>query len=176
MKYAILSLMTVVLISCSGVQTRAPTPIQNETALPQMTETQSIAVSTLSDVVESTPIPTATVYDFPSWMKNPETAILSALFKDDLEHTRNIYFFNASTGEKFELKPTVAFGGFFWYDNMNFGLLAKDLKTTYKFDLQTGQVSATPVSSQTTRFLSRDWVYGLVAFNEPSSDEIIFDD
>ena len=78
-----------------------------------MTETEAFAINTPTNVVESTPFPTALVYDFPVWMKSPETVILAALFVDDLKHTRNISFFNAATGEKFELNPTIPFGGFF---------------------------------------------------------------
>ena len=176
MKYVILSWITVLLVSCSGINNQTSLPTQIETASTAIVETQGPINTTPTDAVESTPIPTSTVYDFPSWMYSAETGILAALFRDDLEHTRKIYFFNAATGEKFELNPTMPFGGFFWYDNMNFGLLAKDLKTAYKFSLQTGQVSTESISPQSTRFLTRDWVNGLVIFNEPSSGEIIFDD
>jgi len=152
------------------------TPNQVETALPVMTETQAIAINSPTSIVEPTPLPTATVYDFPSWMRKPETVMLAALFKDDLQHTRNIYFFNADTEDKFELSPTIRFGGFFWYDNMNFGLLSEDLKTSYRYNLQSGEVSAEPLPSESTRFLSRDWVNGLITFHDPSTGEIIFDD
>src|SRR5215216_3908673 len=176
MKYVILCLITVILVSCSGVQNQTMAPDQRETALPVLSQTQAIAINTPTRTVDSTSIPTATVYDFPVWMKSPETVILAALFKDDLKHTRTIYFLNAATGDKFELSPTMRFGGFFWYDNMNFGLLSEDLKTTYKYDLQTGEVSTESVSSQSIRFLTQDWVNGLIRFHDPSSGEIIFDD
>jgi hypothetical protein len=176
MKYVVLCLITVILVSCSGVQNQTLTPNQGKTALPVMTETQVIAINTLTSTAESTPIPAATAYDFPSWMKSPETVTLAALFKDDLKHIRNIYFFNAATGDKFELSPTKRFGGFFWYDNMNFGLLAEDLNTSYKYNLQTGEVFTESASSQSTRFLSPNWVNGLITFHDPSSGKIIFDD
>jgi hypothetical protein len=176
MKYTILCLITVILVSCSEVHNPVLTPSQREIASPQATETQLVIVNTPTEVVKSTPIPTATIYDFPSWMKSPETVILAALFKDDLKHIRKIYFFNAATGEKFELSPTMPFGGFFWYDNMNFGLLSTDLKTSYKYNFQTGEVSSESVSSQSTRFLTQDWVNGLTTFHDPSNSEIIFDD
>jgi hypothetical protein len=176
MKYVVLCLTMVILVSCSGVKNQMITPGQAETALPVMTETHAIAINTPTSPVEPTPVPTATGYDFPSWMKSPETVILAALFKDDLKHTRNIYFFNADTGDKFELSPKIRFGGFFWYDNMNFGLLSEDLKTSYKYNLQTGEVSTESVPSESTRFLSRDWVNGLITFHDPSTGEITFDD
>jgi hypothetical protein len=175
MKYLVLCLVTVILVSCSRVQNQTPTSDQVEITLPAMTETQAIATKPPTSTEESTPVPTSTVYDFPSWMKNPETMTLATLFKDDLKHTRNIYFFNADTGDKFELSPTTRFGGFFWYDNMNFGLLSEDLKTSYKYNLQTGEVSAESMPSESTRFLSRDWVNGLITFDDPSTGEITFD-
>jgi hypothetical protein len=176
MKYVVLCLITVILVSCTGVQNQTLTPVYSEIASPQVTETQAVVINTPTSALESTPISTATVYDFPSWMKSPETVILAALFKDDLKHIRNVYFFNAATGDKFEFSPTIRFGGIFWYDNMNFGLLSEDLKTSYKYNLQTGEVSTKSVPPQSTRFLSPDWVNGLITFYDPSNDEIIFDD
>ena len=70
----------------------------------------------------------------------------------------------------------MRFGGFVWYDNMDFGLLSDDLKTSYKYNLQTGEVSTEPVLSESTRFLSRDWVNGLITFHDPSNGETTFDD
>src|SRR6266542_886459 len=174
MKYTVLSLIMLFLVSCSGVQDQTSTPAQIETASPVVTETQPVVHKTPTDVVESTTIPVPTVYDFPSWMKNPKTAILAALFRDDLEQARKIYFFNATTGEKFEMNPTMPFGGFFWYDNMNFGLLAKDLNIAYEFNLQTGQIHTESISQQSARLLDKDWVNGLVMFKE-STEEFVFD-
>jgi hypothetical protein len=55
--------------------------------------------------------------------------------------TLNVHFFNAATGDKFELAISKDFGGFFWYDNMNFGIVSKDSNNTHKFDLRTGKAS-----------------------------------
>jgi hypothetical protein len=176
MKYVILSLIMVILASCSGAQAQTPTSVQIETVLSPATEAQAVINKTPTAIVEVSPSPTSSVYDFPSWMSNSDTTVLAALFRDDLGHTRKIYFFNVTTGEKFELNPTMPFGGFFWYDNRNFGLLAKDLNSAYKLNLQTGQVYSEPVSPQSTRFLSKDWVNGLVIFNEASNGGFTFDD
>jgi hypothetical protein len=175
MKYMFFCLISAILVSCSGVSVLTPIPYQSKTPFPTMAKTVVVATNTSSSVVEATPIPTDTVYDFPLWMKSPETVILAALVKDDLKHSRKVHFFNAATGEKFELSPTMRFGGFFWYDNMNFGLLSEDMKTTYKYNLQTGKVSEESVPPESTRFLSKDWVNGLVTFNDPANGKIAFD-
>lgn len=176
MKYVVLGWITIILISCSGVQDKAPTPTQHEITPVVFTETPAVIVGNPTDFVESMPIPTKTVYDFPSWMNNPQTVVLAALFRDDLEKSRKIYFFNAATGEKFELNPAMPFGGFFWYDNMNFGLLAEDMNAAYKFDLKTEKIQTETISPHSTRFLTKTWTNGLIMFDELSSSEITFDD
>ena len=141
MKNVNLILVTVLLVSCSGIQgQQTPNLNQISTASTVVAETQAPIQKAPTATAVSTTIPTSTVYDFPSWMSHPDTVMLAALIRDDTEGTRKINFFNAATGEKFEMSPSIDFGGFFWHDNMNFGLLAEDMMTSYTFNLQSGQV------------------------------------
>jgi hypothetical protein len=78
--------------------------------------------------------------DFPSWMSNPNTVILEALIIDDVKQTLKIHFINAATEEKFELDVSKDFGGFFWHNNLNFGVVVKNTKTVQKYNLQTGEI------------------------------------
>jgi hypothetical protein len=101
----------------------------------------------------NTPIALLATYTLPVWMSNPDTNILAALVTNDFEHTRKISFFNATTGENYEILMPRDVSGYFWYDNTNFGLLSKNLETAYRINLQTGKVSTESVSSQATHFL-----------------------
>ena len=143
MKYMLVGLSVIFLSSCSGfnLQTSQPAQVQNTSTAVSETE-----VSINARTVTPFPVFTPSNLDFPSWMSNPTTTILAALIKDDVNQTLKIHFINAATEEKFELVVSKDFGGFFWYDNMNFGVIAKDTETAQKFNLQTGQSSTEPIS------------------------------
>lgn len=118
-----------------------------------------------------------TVYDFPEWMKNLNTPILAALLDNQVSNTRKIAFFNAETGEEFDLIMPENTNGYFWYDAQNFGLLSKYLKTAYKLNLLTGEVSSQEVSQESVRLLEPDWHHGLEIITETSSGSTFtFDD
>jgi hypothetical protein len=180
----VLILITVILASCSGIQNKLtptstqekiiPTRIADSPSTIPESSTNTAAPTTIPTAIP-TEIPTTTTSKFPLWMANPGTDVLAALIRDDIKKIREIQFFNAATKEKFNLNPPMDFGGFFWYDNMNFGLLSKDMETAYRFNLETGQMITSSVSSQSTRFLYKDWANGLVTFTDPSSNEMIFD-
>lgn len=101
-------------------------------------------------------------YDFPEWIKDLNTPVLAALLENQNSKTRKLAFFNAKTGEKFEIEMPIITNGYFWYDAQNFGLLSEDLKTAYKINLLTGTISAQEVTSDATRLLYPDWIHGLV--------------
>ena len=141
MKYVILGLSVVFLTSCSGFKPQLSQPIQAQNTPTVVSETP---VETLS--LTPTPVPTSMILDFPSWMSNPNSTVLAAFIRDDVAQSFEIHFFNAATGARFEVVAPKDFDGFFWYDNMNFGIVVKDSNSTYKFNLRTGKVStdATP--------------------------------
>lgn len=134
----IMFLSIVFLSSCSDFAFQTAQPIQTLDT-PTTASNTELPVEKLS--LTPTPVPTTTKIDFPSWMSNPDTAVLAAYIRDDIVKSLKIQFFSAATGEKFELAAFKDFGWFFWYDNQHFGIVSKDLNSTYKFDLQTGKVS-----------------------------------
>lgn len=138
MKYLIIGLSVVFLSSCSGFNSQTSKPAQVQNTPVAVSETE---VSINAPTVTPIPVAATPSLDFPSWMSNPTTTILAALIKDDVNQTLKIHFINAATEEKFELDVSKDFGGFFWYDNMNFGVIAKDTETAQKYSLQTGQIS-----------------------------------
>lgn len=143
MKYLIIGLSVIFLSSCSEFNSQTDQPAQVQNTPIAVSET---AISIKTPAV--TPIPTTAIpsLDFPSWMSNPDTVVLAALIRNDVNQTLQIRFFNAATEEKFELDVSKGFGGFFWYDNMNFGVIVKETEIAQKFNLQTGQISTEPIS------------------------------
>lgn len=103
-----LCLSLLILSSCTN---SSITPSEITTPFPTLTPsiTPSPAITTTISALS----PTATAFNFPQWMRNSDTAILATLIRDDSKKARDISFFNASTGEKFELKMPITFGGFF---------------------------------------------------------------
>jgi hypothetical protein len=183
MKKVILVLHVFLLLSCAENQKQPdflPTQTENTQAVIVKTSTPTIMIETQTppmksptNTVGATSTPTLVVHEFPYWMKDPNTTIFTALIWDD---SQRIYFFNAATSEKFEMDVPTDFSGFFWYDNMNFGILSEDLQTAYKYDLQSGQILTEIVPPQSTRFIANDRVNGLAISNQPKSNEIIFTD
>jgi hypothetical protein len=155
-----------------------PTQIENTQVVIVKTSTPTIMIETQipTNTPESTSIPTSIVHKFPAWMKDPETIILAALIWDDFKKSQKNCFFNVATGEKFEMAVSMDYYGIFWYDNMNFGILSRDMKNAYKYNLQSGQIFTETIPPQSTRFIADGWVGGLAISNEPKSNEIIFTD
>lgn len=114
-------------------------------------------------------------YEFPEWIKDLNTPVLAALLENQNSKTRKIAFFNAKTGEKFEIEMPKITNGYFWYDAQNFGLISKDLKTAYKINLLTGTVSSQEVTSESARLLDPDWIHGL-SITSDNNGEYSFDD
>jgi hypothetical protein len=162
MKIIFLSLVGLLLVSCAA---NAPATItfsvETPTFNPPVTATESLPTKTPSPtpLPTNTPIALLAVYQFPSWMGDPATNILAALITDDIARTRKISFFDATTGESYEILMPRDMSGYFWYDNANFGLLSKDMKTAYRINLPTGKVSKEPVSAQATQFLTGEYEY-----------------
>ncbi|MBI5353077.1 MAG: hypothetical protein HZB50_10605 [Chloroflexi bacterium] len=162
MRKIIIGILIFALTSCTGNVGQTPQiPPTNETvtAIVPDSETES---SPLEDT-DPTPVSENTseslfdYYDLPAWMKDPDTNIVAALITDDYEGKRKIAFFNAITGEKYEILMPQDISGYFWFDNENFGLLSKDLSTSYQINLPTGQVSMQEVSQETTRLLNQGY-------------------
>lgn len=122
----------------------------------------------LPEEIKPNPIPSATLeplldtYDLPVWMKNPETIIAAALITNDIESIRKVAFFNATTGENYEIVMTKSVSGYFWFDNQNLGFLANDLKTVFRLNLSSGKVFLEEMSHYSTRLLEPDWSTGLL--------------
>jgi len=139
MKYLIIGLSFIFLSACSGFNLQTSQPAQ----------TQNISIITETPIktptVTPSPLSTAPSLELPTWMSNPNTAILAALIRDDVNQIRKIHFINPATEEKYELSVPNDYGGFFWYDNMNLGVIVKDTETAQKFNLQTGQITIEPV-------------------------------
>jgi hypothetical protein len=176
MKYVIFCLVTILLTACSRLAASTPSSTQTGTVSFAATGIQAPINQTPTGITSSTPIPTATLgaYDFPAWMTDSSN-ILAALISDDFKKTRKISFFNAATGENYEISAPIDMNGFFWYDNMNFGILSKDLKTAYRISMRTGRVQTETISAKSTRLLEPGWVSALVVLNDHASGEVTFD-
>lgn len=170
MKNIIFLLISFLIISCSNHGT--PT---NESPTSQAgSPTPPKEVSPTSTISQA-PLFSETIYNFPEWMKDLNTPLLAAFLEDQRSNSRKIAFFNANTGEEFDLEMPDNTNGYFWYDAENFGLLSKDLKTAYKFNLLTGKVSLQEVDSRSTRLLDPEWHHGLNILQE-TNGEYTFDD
>ncbi len=172
MRKTIIGILILALVSCTGNmrQTQsAPlarpivitTPTQRPlttTVIPDSeTEGSSLKDIKPTAIPENTQVPLSNYYDLPAWMKNSETNISAALITNDFEQTRKIAFFNASTGDRYEMSMPQDISGYFWYDNANFGFLSKDLSTSYRINLPTGQVFTQGVSQEETRLLNQEY-------------------
>lgn len=128
-----------------GIQPHSNSPLAANTAT-GIAQHSSSSTSTPFPLPTPSPAPTSiltsTIYDFPSWMKNPNTVVFAALVDDDIKKIHKIYFFNVATGEKFEIPlASEDVRQLYWYDNMNLVLITEDEKTFYKFNLlQSGQM------------------------------------
>jgi len=180
MKYTLVALAVIVLVSCSGTANQTPSSSPIETAILTVTEQlETVTVVTKTSLPHTqTPevIPTVipSLNDLPSWLKDSNPNVLAALITDDPKRIRDVAFFNAATGERYEIPMPKDTSGFFWYDNMNFGFLSKDLKTAYHIDFKTGNISIEAISSSSTRLLDKAWVNGLVRFKE-TNNQFVFD-
>lgn len=190
MKKVTLLLLILVLTSCTGGNNKAPLPLNSPTDNPTATilsptspsirPAVTIAVPN-SELVEPIPTsirPTPTVtlepfpnsYDLPVWMKATETPIAAAVISDEPGHTRKIAFFNPDTGESYEILMNRSTGGFFWFDNQNFGFLANDLKTVYRLNLTSGKAFVEEIPPLAARLVEPDWngfVNGLKIVGNP---------
>lgn len=169
-------LVTILLASCSGTANQMPSSSPIDTAT-ESVETVIVATKTplpSTQTPEVTPTFIPPLNNLPSWLKDSNPNVLAALITDDLKRIRDVAFFNVATGERYEIPMLKDTSGFFWYDNMNFGFLSKDLKTAYRIDFRTGNISPEAISPQSTRLLDKDWVNGLVRFKE-TNNEFVFD-
>ncbi len=151
----------------------SPLPILSTSPTARPVEPATIPNSEMEDLlpeeIKPNPIPSATLeplldtYDLPVWMKNPETIIAAALITNDIESIRKVAFFNATTGENYEIVMTKSVSGYFWYDNQNLGFLANDLKTVFRLNLTSGKVFLEEMSHYSTRLLEPDWSTGLLS-------------
>jgi len=180
MKYTLVGLVIILLVSCSGTANQTPSSSPIETAMLTATEpVETVMVATKTPLPhtqtpEATLVVIPSLHDLPSWLKDSNPNVLAALITDDLKRIRDVAFFNAATGERYEIPMPKDTSGFFWYDNMNFGFLSKDLKTAYHIDFKTGNISIEAISPQSTRWLDKDWVNGLVRSKETNND-FVFD-
>lgn len=165
-------LLFVFLVACTTNATQV-----SETQTPQpINPTQTKAVNPTNTLLPEQLFPDIT-YIFPEWVKDLNTPVLVALLENQNTDSRKIAFFNAETGEEFDLNMPEITNGYFWYDAQNFGLLSKDLKTAYKLNLLTGEVSSQEVSSESVRLLEPEWHHGLEIITEVNSvSNITFDD
>ncbi len=137
MKNWIFGLFVFFLSACSGFSSQTSQPVKINPI--SVTETQ-VSIKTPNVTITPIAVSATPSFDFPLWMSNPETVILATLITDEINQTNKIHFINASTQEIFELDVSKDFGGFFWFDNLNFGVVVKDTKTVQKYNLQTGEI------------------------------------
>jgi hypothetical protein len=186
MKKVTLGILILALSSCVSVGGKNQTPFPTETILsPTIPSIKPVATLAVPNYELAEPSPTATLepfpssYDLPVWMKASDTTIAAAILTDDVKRTRKIAFFNAATGESYEILMNRSTSGFFWYDNQNFGILVNDLDTVYRLNLTSGNVFIEGISPLSTRLIESDWISGYfnglkVLGNPGSNQEIIF--
>jgi hypothetical protein len=105
MKYVILIFVVFQLFAC------AKQPLATETVEPIIVATKTQFSPT--QTATTTPIVIPDFDELPSWMRIPESTVLAALITDDLKGIRNVAFFNAATGEKYEMSMPKDVRGFF---------------------------------------------------------------
>ena len=174
-----LGLVIFLLVGCSAISRSTPSVEIVKTTFPTGTETAEKASAptvtpSYTNPPEVRPSIIPTIYELPSWLTHSTANVLAALITDDFKGIRSVAFFNAETAERFEIPMPKETSGFFWYDNMNFGLLSKDLNTAFRISFETGKVFAESIPPQSTRLLDKDWVNGLIMFKE-SNSEFVFD-
>jgi len=173
MKKTIIGILIFALVSCTGnISQTQPVATANQivittpppqkpfitTVIPDSeTEGSSLKDINPTAIPENSPVPLSNHYDLPAWMKKPETNIVAALITNDYEETRQVAFYNAITGDSYEILMPKDVSGYFWFDNANFGFLSKDLTTSYRINLPTGQVFSQEVPQESTRFLSQEY-------------------
>lgn len=172
MKYLISGLGIIFLSSCFWVAPQTDKSIQSQ----DITTTKLSTATPIESLLTPTLPPSNTRIEFPSWMSDPETIIIAAYIRNDISQSLEIHFFNAATGEKFELTTPQDFGGFFWYDNMSFEIVSKNSNNKLKFDLQTGSISidATPIKVPEDNYWKRKFsVTGQYSAELDTDDKII---
>lgn len=142
------------LVSCAGnIERKQPALSITQTAITKPVSSTTPVVTISPTNTEETTLP---AYSLPVWMGDPAINILAALITDDYKRTRKISFYNAETGEKYDIPMPKDTSGYFWYDNAHFGFLSNDLMSTYKINMETGKVTKIAVSPQEVRLLNQE--------------------
>ncbi len=176
MKNIIFGLISIIfLISCDGnvkqissafdiTQTAITKPVSSKTPIATVSPTNT-AETTLP------------AYSLPVWMSDPTINILAALITDDYKRTRKISFYNAATGEKYDIPMPKDTSGYFWYDNAHFGFLSNDLVSIYKINMGTGKVTKIDISPQEVRLLNKvqDFDYQNLAGDKATALRVMSD-
>lgn len=159
------------LVSCGGVVEQPTTAVSPTQTLATKTVSTGTLVVTVSPT--TTAKPTLPSYSLPTWMSNASTNILAALITDDTKDALKISFYNAATGEKYEIMIPGNVRGFFWYDNAHFGFLANDLKSLELIDMNTGQTSDTALAPESLRLWNLEHENYRISGRELAALEIV---
>ncbi len=171
MKKIILGLITFLLVSCTGVANNF-SPAVSPTATIPPTSTKIPAAATSPTVTAE---PTLSSYSLPSWMSSPSTNILAAFITDNSNDSPRISFYNAATGEKYDIDIPNDSQGYFWYDNAHFGFLSNDLKSLELIDLNTGQTSEMALEPESLRLWNLEHENSGINNQGPVALEIVHD-
>jgi hypothetical protein len=106
-------------------------------------------------------------------MRSPSTNILAAFITDDSTNSPRISFYNAASGEKYDLSIPDDVRGYFWYDNNHFGFLSNDLKSIKLIELTTGQISENPLAPESLRLWNLEHENYLISGRELVALEIL---
>ncbi len=145
--------------SNTPIEIAANTPAKvSLTASPEPTETgEPTPTPGRSPTATSTPATLATTshYSLPEWMKEPQTDILMEWIRKtgDGPSGGTLSFLNPETGQWADLPFPADASYYFWFDNMHFGFLPKNLASMSLFDLETGQGSTQPVPEDSIQFI-----------------------
>lgn len=189
LSFSVLILAFGYLAACTGEEVLEPTPLPTGTAtttpvwIPEEGSTPIAVFQEEEELLEGLketeeyipPTPTPMVFVPPAWMQDPDTVILAAAIDNYIEQTRVIAFFNAGTGERYDFGLSEEYYGFFWYDNMHFGILSADRQTASRMSLGTGEISEEAVPPQATQLLGDSWPIALLQFHDEANDEMYFD-
>lgn len=179
--------LTIILPILSCVQQQAqPISIITETSqrsqTPQLaiTSSQTPAVFPSATLTEKPFVNYPTHFNFPSWMGNSQTMILTNPITETKGNeitSANIMFLNALTGERYNIPFPSNANAYFWYDNMHFGFLSDDFQVMHFLDLGNGQVTEENTTIESTRLLSiNDSFVPLVIRQDPlSPSSFMFD-
>lgn len=134
-----------------GANRRRPTPseavqLETDAVTPTRKQVTNSPEPTISPAMTPSPTQPVQPYNFPEWVKNPESeALLFPVVESDINQYRkydHMALLNPDTGERFDLNYYND-GGYFWTpDGRNIGILSKDKTEIALIDTYTGLIES----------------------------------